>query len=910
MGTTIRKNERSWGIDLISKINSIASHSNLLIKIAGGESTISTKKGNSMFPDVILYGDTNQSIILQGWELKMPDVLITNDEFIADAQRKANALNLNSCFIWNFTYAVLYIKNKSGDFEIAKQWSDTSYITTREDVKKFQKEWETLLEKIIYEINNFLINGTIKKSSIENVVSESTISEIINRNKESLAEKLKQEAFSDSSLAAFIDDWWLDVKNEYEQDENDGFMAYAKVVILNWANRILFAHLIKNRQNEAKKIESINKNSTAKQINLIFEEITQKCDFYNVFSGIQYNEHITSELLEDLIEFSNFLSKNSITQLKQESLQSILESSVSVSKRSINGQYTTPPELAKILLKLTVNNWNDNILDCCCGTGTIPKSAIEIKRNMLQPRDAIESVWACDKNKFPLQIANISMTDYKSINIANRIFQHNALTLKYGEKISITNPDTGNLIHLELPLFGAIVSNLPFVQFESIPKDDLKEINALNFKEKLDGRADLYCYIVGKVFDLLKNKGRLGIIVSNSWTGTESGKKFISLLREKFRILQIHTSGNGRWFKNAKVVANLLILEKDLSSSSNETAFILWKKTLDEIAKDSEFEKRLISSSILKKTEINDTVSVSVYSHELIQKISALNISYNALFHNISWLPNISNNLIKIKDVFNVIRGSRRGWDKLFFPPKNQHSIEDQYIKRVLFNGKKVPTLETTADGEAFCCGKTISQLKAEKHFGALNWIRQFEGQKNGVGEPLPKVLARKNQQWYELKENEIAEFFTIMNPDKRLFFAIFDKPSFINQRIVGLNLKNTKSDKILCHALLNSVLTLFFIEASGFGRGEGVLDINKNTISECAMFNPDLVSSNDCKLIKDKFNILKQREIKELELELKEKDRIDFEKAIFNAFNITEYLDFVIKSVLSLRQARASVKN
>ena len=119
MGTTIRKNERSWGIDLISKINSIASHSNLLIKIAGGESTISTKKGNSMFPDVILYGDTNQSIILQGWELKMPDVLITNDEFIADAQRKANALNLNSCFIWNFTYAVLYIKNKSGDFEIA-----------------------------------------------------------------------------------------------------------------------------------------------------------------------------------------------------------------------------------------------------------------------------------------------------------------------------------------------------------------------------------------------------------------------------------------------------------------------------------------------------------------------------------------------------------------------------------------------------------------------------------------------------------------------------------------------------------------------------------------------------------------------------------------------------------------------
>ena len=53
--TIIRRNERSWGIELISQINSIANRWNLLIKKAGGETTISIKKGNSMFPDVILY---------------------------------------------------------------------------------------------------------------------------------------------------------------------------------------------------------------------------------------------------------------------------------------------------------------------------------------------------------------------------------------------------------------------------------------------------------------------------------------------------------------------------------------------------------------------------------------------------------------------------------------------------------------------------------------------------------------------------------------------------------------------------------------------------------------------------------------------------------------------------------------
>ena len=73
-----------------------------------------------MFPDVILYGDIEQTVILQGWELKMPDVAIEDEMFIKDAQRKARALNLNSCLIWNFTYAVLYIKDENDKFKYCK----------------------------------------------------------------------------------------------------------------------------------------------------------------------------------------------------------------------------------------------------------------------------------------------------------------------------------------------------------------------------------------------------------------------------------------------------------------------------------------------------------------------------------------------------------------------------------------------------------------------------------------------------------------------------------------------------------------------------------------------------------------------------------------------------------------------
>ena len=96
MSTTIRKNERSWAIELISQINQFSTDNDLIIKRAGGESTVSEHRGQSMFPDVILYGDHDLSSILQGWELKMPDVPITDEDFVHDAKRKARALNLNS----------------------------------------------------------------------------------------------------------------------------------------------------------------------------------------------------------------------------------------------------------------------------------------------------------------------------------------------------------------------------------------------------------------------------------------------------------------------------------------------------------------------------------------------------------------------------------------------------------------------------------------------------------------------------------------------------------------------------------------------------------------------------------------------------------------------------------------------
>lgn len=912
MATIVRKNERSWAIDLISKINIIAQKNDLIIKKAGGENTISTNNGNNMFPDVLLYGNNEQTVILQGWELKMPDVPIDNETFIKDAQRKAIALNLNSCMIWNFRYSVLYVKEKDNYFTKLKQWNITDYINTREDVKTYSMYWEDKLEEIIIEINEYFVSGKFRNAPLEQIISESTVTTIIQRNKEIIAEYLKVKSFRDTVMEAYIDNWWSFVKIEYDKDEIDKYKAYSKTIILNWVNRIIFAHIIKHKQNGAMIIDNIDYNKNPKEVNTIFKKITDRCDFYNVFTDIKYN-HILPELSwYDFVEFSIFLRNNRIEHLNQKILQNILENTVATNKKAINGQYTTPPELARLLVKLTVRDWSDNILDCCCGTGTIPKEAIQIKKTQMSIKESIETVWACDKNNYPLQIANISMTDSDTINIANRLFQHNALTLNINEKISIINPETGNIMSLSLPNFGTVVSNLPFVASKNIPDDDKKEIDKMLFSKSLDGRSDLYCYIAIKISDVIKPGGMLGIIVSNSWLGTNSGLKFIDVLKQKYNILQVHISGNGRWFNNIKVVATIIILEKKCNNNQlpTPTTFWLWKQSLEQLATNIEFENILINSALLSK-ELNSNISkLSQYSQNQIDDILNLNISYNALFHNIDWILNIKEKTIPINEAYYVFRGSRRGCDDLFYPKNGEHKIESQYLVKVLINAENVTELIATADSDAFCCNISLEELKKQGHYGALEWIKKFEEQKNKVGKPLTTVLKRKGMKWYELQNNEIAEVCTMMNPDKRFFFAEFETPSFINQRLIGLIHKPNYPDKELNHALLNSILTLFYIEASGFGRGLGVLDINKDKISKCHMLNPKLVSKENRNKIIKLFNNLKSRKIMKLIDELNDNIRIKFEHAVLESFGLDNYFDKIKDSLISMQNTRKSVKN
>jgi hypothetical protein len=916
MGTIVRRNERSWAIVIISEIRVMLDSLNLKIKSAGGESTLSVNK-QSMFPDVLLYEDEAQTKILQGWELKMPDVLITDEALIADATRKAKALGLNSFIIWNFTYGKLYVETEGGVFEEAKAWTGTSHIKSREDVMTYKSAWLPVVKEIVLTVNEYLVNGVISAAPIFTTISDGLITEVIQRNKELVAENICIEAQRSMPMESRIKVWWNAFREEYDKDESNMYVAYAKSILLNWTNRITFANAIKKYHNCAYAIKNIDSTTSPEDGNIIIEKIIEQGDFYNVFKKIEYNEVIPEDTWIDIVDYNQFLVENNIEQIDQAVLQDVLEKTVNTTKREIRGQFATPYPLADLLCQMTINDWTKACADLCAGTGTIAKAIIDNKvKRTNDPVEALNTTWISDKYAYPLQIANISVTNIHAFNVPINMFQSDVFNVDTRMLVNIKSPVDGSNIEKEIPQFGAIVSNLPFVEYNKIAADEKGFIEEYNEKIKATtgiefmlGKADLYNYLPFKLHELLADGGNLGIILSNSWLGTDIGRKFYTAIQYYYHIKSVVMSNCNRWFKNADVVGTLLILEKKQVSEPNlkeEVCFWLLNKDIRIL---DIYEKETVVNGVVLSEEIDSNIAtMKKYTLENIEQISSLGTTLNSLFHDVEWIDKIKDKLIPIENLLTVKRGERRGWNELFYPSE-KNEIEDEYIKPVLKNPALLKSYTAETDIQAFCCHRSKEQLLSLGHIGAIKWIEKFENIKNGTGKLLSVALKRSGSYWYEMDDTTKADYVTALNPDKRLFFAKFDEPTFVDQRFTRLLLKNKDVSSDLIHALLNSIYGLFAIEAIGFGRGLGVLDASSSKLKNMYMINPEKISASDKKEIIDLFAKIKSRDVMDIEDELSDPMREKFDHKVLAAIGQEDLYEAIKKSLLSMQHTRHCVK-
>ena len=823
-------NERSWAIDLIGYLKGIAHNENRAVRDVSGEQTITDMSG-SLFPDVLLFGDRDTARILQGWELKLPDTDIADQEFFDNAELKARMLGLDSFVLWNVRYARLYALDRDADeFALHTEWTDLRDITTRSAVRAARVRWEALGAEILQTMNALFADGSLEGRQFVDAYRSGGPSNLILANEGLVAEALEAAAKKDGTFRAEVTLWWDRHQNEY--DGSNRFAALARANLMNWTGKFLFAHVLRERDDRAGPVATISTEMSPSDALGVFQGISNQCNFWTVFCDALGLSVLPSQSWEQLCQFNRLLSDLRLGSVDQTQISTILEAAASVGDRKLRGQYTTPAPLAKLVVRLGINNLADRVLDPCCGSGTIIRAALDAKlAGGISGAEAASQICASDIDRQAVQLATFSLSTPTLARQPLRVFALDAFTLQPGLAIEFRDPNDGSLIKETVGTFACIASNLPFVAQDGRRAygDATASVNALLEQdgEGLPGRSDVSAYLPFVFYDLLKERGRVVIIIPNAWLGTAWGQAFYDRLVAFYHLRAVITSGSGRWFSNSDVVTNVLVLEKRAAAdeSRSDTKFVILKQPVDLLADDAHVDS--VAAQIEIGSAQEDVMSIRSVSHDQLIKARPYGLAGSAQFVDVDWLLDCP--LVPVRSLFTIRRGERRGWDKLFYPAKG-HGIEADYIASVLKSSTKIETYEAKADGEAFCCGLSESQLKKLGHTGALAWIKRFKTVRNGTGDPLPDVLAKAGHHWYEMRADRVAELVIPLAYGKRLYVGRVNPAAFVNQRLMGLN-AHAGVNIDLAHALLNCTVGLLMIEGIGFGRGLGALDLNKDRI-------------------------------------------------------------------------------
>lgn len=898
-------NERSWAIDLISHLNQLARDSNRSIRHASGEQTIRAPDGN-LFPDVLLLGDRSAGgRILQGWELKMPDTRIDDAAFRENAERKAQALDLDSFLLWNVSHAHLYTHNAdTGEFTLSRTWDDLGDIRSRADVMRNRHRWEALTETIFGYLNDLFDRGSLEGRRFIDAYRTGGITSLIMENSGEVAEAIVQTMRSDGRLRAEITVWWNRYRAEYAGNVMGD--ALAQAVVLNWIGKILFSHILRETDARAARIAEIGDETTPAAALDLFRQLSEDCNFWTIFSDSIGLATIPEGVWGQLKQFNGLLSGLRIGSIDQGQLSDVLEATVAVAVRKLRGQYPTPIALARLLVHLCVRNIiNDRVLDPCCGSGAIARAAIELKLSAnVASEQVAATVFAGDQDPQAVQIATFALAKPSLMHTPLRVYQQDAFDLTPETQIPFRNPTNGTPFLERLGTFQAITSNLPFVAQDGRRQysNAIDRVAAtLGEGGQFTRRADISAYLPFSLHPLLADGGRLGVIITNAWLGTDWGDAFYNLLGRYYDLKCVVTSGSGRWFQNSEVVTNLLVMEKkaDPLRPSGDIKFVVLTRPLEEIA-DLDAVRIAAAQIEIGQTQ-NETMTIREISPGNLARFRRFGLGGNAQFVNCDWVLSLP--LVALKDLFTVRRGERRGMNALFYPAPG-HRIEPEYIRPLAKSPSDFTRLRYAAEKEAFSCSRTKRELRALGHTGALNWIRRFETPEN-----IAK-LGTSGLMWYEMRADTLTDLVMFINYGDRLFVGRVDPPAFVDQRFVRLEPRG-RVDIGLAHALLNCAISMFMIEGMGFGRGLGALDLNKDRIEgHMHVLNPARLDRAGIEAIQEAFEPLLERDILNVADELERVDRQRFDDAVIDAFHLGIDRDRIYNALRTLVGIRQTARD
>jgi type I restriction-modification system DNA methylase subunit len=487
------------------------------------------------------------------------------------------------------------------------------------------------------------------------------------------------------------------------------------------------------------------------------------------------------------------------------------------------GQFYTPKPIAELITKWCIRSPDDKVLDPGCGSGTFLVEAykrlaeLKLKKPYTQikhiPEDVhrqiLRQLYGVDINEFPAHLTamNLAMKNVRTPSPEIYVFVRDYFTIKPGQHVlapyKVKTPEGERQIEVVFKDFDAVVGNPPYTRWDDISNtvrrniissvgDLLKKYDLLPQTGRRGAEYTMVVFWVAHSIGFLKEGGRLGMIVSDSWLQTAYGVRFGRLLADHFKIHAI-IDISARVFPAPLIGSCIILLEKNSNEHEHYDndvvfAYLNVKKggvNVQQLLKLVE-EKRPLSLStndydivikIHKQGEVRESDKLWIrYLFDVDYVLTQLKESKLITQLGNYFEPTYGNILYTVLYTRRIVKAKHAGvgGDKFFYLSEKdveKYGIPREFLYSLVANAKNLPYFTFTKEdwenlrkGEARChlflCHKPRNALPPQ----VLRYIHLGETEikpSKGIHkeEPVSRTEASENRRklrqfffdWYDL---------------------------------------------------------------------------------------------------------------------------------------------------------------
>jgi len=708
-------------------------------------------------PDMVIYESRRSQNVLCVIEAKQPYFDVFDYEQLKKpAWDKANARHARYFATTNFKELIWFNTEKAN----ALQPDDIIHRYHLSELENLDLIEETRYkESIVRQLDIFLTTlhdvYTGKKHEPKLAIDELLIYRIhdkILRLARYYTGIIEDRCHKDTAFASHLGKWFFDQGWSFAP-QPQAFDKTARQTAYLLVNKILFYEALRAKRSELNALdipESLtNGEVLLATLQAYFKQVL-KIDYRTIYTA-DFIDNIafpdSKEVVQEIRDLVNILHHYDFAKLGYDIIGRIFERLIPQDERHNLGQYFTNTDVVDIIIEFCLQDKvTAKVLDPSCGSGTFLVRAYQHKKLMnlyLDHEKILDSLWGNDIAKFPAHLAtiNLAINDLAADRNYPNILQEDFFDLLSTEGgFELSSKSRRALArglddsHKEITYprwFDCLVGNPPYTRQEEISEiapnvkkykggiidKALKDNKGTKIAE-ISKRAGIYAYFFVHGTKFLKNGGRFGFVVSNSWLDVDYGKGLQKFFLEYYKIIAIIESKVERWFEDADINTCIVILEKCSGEDrrrqryENIVRFVYLKKPLRyfipaaqdiwdrQVQRHNAIQEKFIKT-ILAHNELYDDEDLRVYPKKQSQLWQEGFDAEERKYVGSKWgkylrAPDIffkilekgKDKLVPLKQIAEVRRGFTTGADPWFYVSDITESLGEKEIQRMLNNIK------------------------------------------------------------------------------------------------------------------------------------------------------------------------------------------------------------------------------